>query len=208
MNDQPNNDKSEDEHRLEMQALKAEKDALIASKTREKGLLIVHTGDGKGKSTSGFGLVIRQLGWGLPVGIVQFGKSKKWITGEARFFKRFDDLITHSIAGDGFTWETQDRAGDIARARAGWEDAKRMITGGKLSLVLLDEINIMLAFGYLPAGEVVDFLANEKPEMTHVVATGRDAPAELCAAADLVTEMREVKHPFHSGVKAQRGIEF
>lgn len=199
---------TDDAHRQAMQTLKAEQDALVAQSTMEKGLLIIHTGEGKGKSTSGFGLIIRHLGWNLPVGIVQFGKSPKWITGEARFFARFSDLVTHSIAGDGFTWDTQDRAGDIARARAGWEDAKRMIAEGKLSLVLLDELNIMLAYDYLPTDEVVSFLTTERPIMTHVVVTGRGAPEALCQAADLVTEMREVKHPFHAGIKAQRGVEF
>ncbi|WP_376804026.1 cob(I)yrinic acid a,c-diamide adenosyltransferase [Candidatus Raskinella chloraquaticus] len=202
------NDISNDNHREAMKALKAEQDARISAATEEKSLLIVNTGDGKGKSTSGFGLVIRNLGWNLPVGIVQFGKSKKWITGEARFFERFSDLVTHSIAGDGFTWDTQDREADTARARAGWEEAKAMISSGRLSLVLLDEINIMLSYRYLPEDEVVSFLATKRPARTHVVATGRGAPEALCAAADLVTEMREVKHPFHAGIKAQRGVEF
>lgn len=199
---------TDEQHRAAMKVLKAEQDALIAARTDEKGLLIVHTGAGKGKSTAAFGLVLRHLGWGLPVGIVQFGKSKKWITGEARFFARFPDLVTHSIAGDGFTWETQDRAGDIARARAGWDDAKAMIVSGKFSLVLLDEINIMFAYDYLPADEVVAFLQAHKPPMLHVIATGRDAPQNLCAAADLVSEISALKHPFQAGIKAQRGIEF
>ena len=199
---------SDDEHRQAMQDLKAQQDALIATKTEEKGLIIVNTGNGKGKSTAGFGLIVRHLGWGLPVGLVQFGKSKKWITGEARFFARFPDLVSHSIAGDGFTWNTQDRSGDTARAQAGWADAKRMIAVDKLSLVVLDEINIMLSYGYLDVDEVVDFLTTSKPVMSHVVLTGRGAPEALCQAADLVSKIDEVKHPFHVGIKAQRGIEF
>jgi cob(I)alamin adenosyltransferase len=194
-------------HAEKMRKKKAARDRIVATKTIEKGLLIVHTGKGKGKSTAAFGMAFRALGHGLPVAIVQFVKGK-WETGERNALQRFDDLVTINTMGEGFTWETQDRQRDIAAARAAWETAKELIRGGKHALVILDELNIVLRYDYLPLDEVVAFLRDEKPEQVHVVVTGRNARDELIEIADLVTEMEMVKHPFRSGVKAQKGIEF
>jgi len=191
---------------------KAARDKMLADKTKEKGLLIVHTGKGKGKSTAAFGLVFRALGNGMKVGIVQFVKGK-WETGERTALERFGDQVTIRAMGEGFTWDTQDRARDIAAARGAWEMAKEMIEACRgperpYDMILLDEINIVLRYDYLPLDEVVDFLG-KRPEMLHVIVTGRNAKPELIEAADLVTEMTQVKHPFREqGVKAQRGIEF
>ena len=193
-------------HKAAMKALKAERAALMADKADATGLLLVHTGDGKGKSTAAFGMVARALGWGQKVGIVQYIKGK-WITGERRFFARFPDQVVWRVMGEGFTWDTQDRARDIAAARAAWELATAMIADPSYRMVLLDELNIVLRYGYLPLDEVMAALT-AKPRDLHVVVTGRNAPAELIEAADLVTEMTLVKHPFRAGVKAQRGIEF
>jgi cob(I)alamin adenosyltransferase len=194
-------------HKQAMQALKAERDALVAEKTQEKGLLMVHTGDGKGKSTAAFGMVLRALGWGQQVGIVQYIKGK-WITGERQFFtKRFPDLVRYEVMGEGFTWDTQDRARDIAAARAAWARSLEMIADPDLHLVVLDELNIALRYDYLDIGEVTAGLA-ARPAGKHVVVTGRNARPELLAIADLVTEMTLVKHPFEQGIKAQRGIDF
>ncbi len=184
---------------------------MLATKTQEKGLLIVHTGKGKGKSTAAFGLVIRAIGNGMRVGVVQFVKGK-WETGERPVLERFPDQVEVRVSGEGFTWDTQDRARDIRAAQAGWAIAKEMIEacrGGKprYDMVLLDELNIVLRYDYLPLDEVVAFLAN-KPEDLHVIVTGRNAKPLLIEAADLVTEMTEIKHPFRAGVKAQKGIEF
>jgi len=179
---------------------------IMATKTIEKGLLIVHTGKGKGKSTAAFGMVMRCLGHGLRVGVVQFVKGR-WETGERGLLERFPELVTIKTMGMGFTWETQDRARDIAAARAAWEEAKRMLADPGLKLVLLDELNIVLRYDYLPIEEIVDTLTSRRPDL-HVIVTGRNAKAELIEAADLVTEMTMVKHPFRSGVKAQAGIEF
>ena len=194
-------------HAEKMRKKKAVRDKMVAAKTREKGLVIVHTGKGKGKSTAAFGLVFRALGNGMKVGIVQFVKGK-WETGERVALERFSDSVTMSAMGDGFTWETQDRQRDIAAARQAWEGAKRLILDEEHQLVLLDELNIVLRYDYLPIEEIVAFLRDEKPEMKHVVVTGRNAKDELIEIADLVTEMEMVKHPFRSGVKAQKGIEF
>lgn len=191
---------------------KAARDKMLADKTKEKGLLIVHTGKGKGKSTAAFGLVFRALGNGMKVGIVQFVKGK-WETGERTALERFGDQVTIRAMGEGFTWDTQDRARDIAAANAAWETAKQMIEACRspdrpYDMILLDEINIALRYDYLPLAEVVDFLS-KRPEMLHVIVTGRNAKPELIEAADLVTEMTQVKHPFREqGVKAQRGVEF
>ena len=185
---------------------KAARDKMLATKTIEKGLLIVHTGKGKGKSTAAFGLVMRALGHGFKIGIVQFVKGK-WETGERGVLAKFPDLVTIKAMGEGFTWETQDRARDIAAARAAWEAAKQMIDDPSYRLILLDELNIVLRYDYLPIGEVVAKLAARRPSL-HVVVTGRNAKDELIAAADLVTEMTMIKHPFREGVKAQLGIEF
>jgi cob(I)alamin adenosyltransferase len=185
---------------------KAARDRILATKTEERGLTILHTGTGKGKSTAAFGLVLRCLGHGMRVGIVQFVKGA-WSTGERTVLARFPDLVTMRAMGEGFTWETQDRARDIAAARAAWELAKAMIGDPGYRLVLLDELNIVLRYDYLPVEEVVAVL-KAKPRDLHVVVTGRNAKPELIEIADLVTEMKLVKHPFRAGVKAQAGIEF
>lgn len=191
---------------------KAARDKMLADKTKEKGLLIVHTGKGKGKSTAAFGLVFRALGNGMRVGIVQFVKGK-WETGERVALDKFSDRVTIKAMGEGFTWDTQDRARDIAAAKAAWDYAKEMIEACRgpdrpYDMILLDELNIVLRYDYLPLDEVVAFLS-DRPEMLHVIVTGRNAKPELIEAADLVTEMTQVKHPFREqGVKAQLGVEF
>ena len=185
---------------------------MLADKTKEKGLLIVHTGKGKGKSTAAFGLVFRALGNGMRVGIVQYVKGK-WETGERTALDKFSDQVTIKAMGEGFTWDTQDRARDIAAAKSAWEKSKEMIEACRDSdrpydMIVLDELNIVLRYDYLPLEEVVAVLDN-RPEMLHIVVTGRNAKPELIDAADLVTEMTQVKHPFREqGVKAQLGIEF
>jgi len=196
-------------HNAKMRALKAERDEMMKSKRTKKGLIIVHTGDGKGKSSSGFGMIMRCIAHDMPCGVVQFIKGG-WETGEKKFLRsRFAEECKFVVSGEGFTWETQDRDRDIAAARAGWDAAKEMIRDPEMRLVLLDEINIALRYDYLDAGEVVAFLKAEKPEMTHVVLTGRNAKPALIEAADLVTEMTEIKHPFKDqGVVAQRGVEY
>ncbi|MBV9151376.1 MAG: cob(I)yrinic acid a,c-diamide adenosyltransferase [Alphaproteobacteria bacterium] len=193
-------------HREKMQRRQAARKKVLATKTEERGLLIVHTGAGKGKSTAAFGMVLRCVGHGMRVAIVQFVKGA-WGTGERDVLARFPDLVTCRAMGEGFTWDTQDRARDIAAARAAWELAKALIADPSYRMVLLDELNIVLRYGYLPLDEVVAALKS-KPRDLHVVVTGRNAPAELIEAADLVTEMTLVKHPFRAGVKAQPGIEF
>jgi cob(I)alamin adenosyltransferase len=185
---------------------KAAKAKILATKTIEKGLLIVHTGTGKGKSTAAFGLVLRALGHGFPVGIVQFVKGK-WRTGERQSLERFADLVRIRTMGEGFTWETQDRARDMKAAAAAWDEAKAMLMDPSLKLVLLDELNIVLRYDYLPIDDVARTLRDRRPDL-HVIVTGRNAKPELIEAADLVTEMTLVKHPFRAGVKAQAGIEF
>jgi cob(I)alamin adenosyltransferase len=185
---------------------KEARDRMMASKTQEKGLIIVHTGKGKGKSTAAFGMVLRCLGHGKKVGVVQYIKGK-WDTGERVVLEKFPDLIEIKALGEGFTWETQDRARDIAFARAAWDESKRMMNDDSFDFVLMDEINIALRYDYLPIDEVLDFLKSKRPDL-HVVLTGRNAKDELIAIADLVTEMEMVKHPFRDGVKAQAGVEF
>ena len=190
---------------------KEARDRMLATKTIEKGLLIVHTGKGKGKSTAAFGLVMRALGHGMRIGIIQFVKGK-WETGERDVLDKFPDLVTIRTMGEGFTWETQDRGRDIAAAETAWEAAKEMIDASrgpdpKYDLVLLDELNIVLRYDYIPLDDVVAFLT-AKPEGLHVIVTGRNAKEPLIEVADLVTEMTMVKHPFRAGVKAQKGIEF
>jgi len=185
---------------------KEARDRMMAEKTREKGLIIVHTGKGKGKSTAAFGMVMRCIGHGMKVGVVQFIKGK-WETGERTVLERFPDQIEIKALGEGFTWETQDRARDIAYARAAWEEGKRMMSDPSFQFVLMDEINIALRYDYLPVDEVVTFLSNKRPDL-HVCVTGRNAKDEIIAIADLVTEMDMIKHPFRDGVKAQAGIEF
>lgn len=194
-------------HAEKMAKKKAVRDRMLAGKTIEKGLLIVHTGKGKGKSTAAFGMVLRSIGHGFRTGVVQFVKGS-WDTGERHVLERFPDLVTIAAMGEGFTWETQDRERDIAAARAAWDAAKAMIRDPSYRLVLLDELNIVLRYDYLPVEEVVAFLRDEKPADTHVIVTGRNAKDELIEIADLVTEMTLIKHPFRDGVKAQAGIEF
>jgi cob(I)alamin adenosyltransferase len=193
-------------HNEKMARRKAARERMLATKTEERGLLIVHTGKGKGKSTAAFGMVLRCLGHGMRVGIVQFVKGV-WTTGERLALERFGDLVTCRAMGEGFTWDTQDRARDIAAARKAWETAKAMIADPVYRLILLDELNIVLRYDYLRLDEVIAELT-AKPRDLHVVVTGRNARPELIDAADLVTEMSLVKHPFRSGVKAQLGIEF
>lgn len=195
-------------HREAMRHLKAERDALMKTKRDKKGLIMVHTGDGKGKSSSGFGMIMRCIAHGMPCGVVQFIKGG-WKTGERKFLtERFADECRFVVSGEGFTWETQDRERDIAAANAGWVAAKEMILDPEVKFILLDEINIALRYDYLDINEVVAFLRDEKPEMTHICLTGRNAKPELIEIADLVTEMTLHKHPFEQGVKAQRGVEF
>jgi cob(I)alamin adenosyltransferase len=194
------------EHREKMARRKAARARMLATKTEERGLLIVHTGAGKGKSTAAFGMVLRCIGHGMRVGIVQFVKGA-WGTGERDVLAKFPELVTCRAMGEGFTWDTQDRERDIAAARAAWEMAKGMIADQSYSLVLLDELNIVLRYDYLPLDEVVEAL-RAKPRDLHVIVTGRNAKPELIELADLVTEMTLVKHPFRAGVKAQKGIEF
>ena len=193
-------------HADKMKKKKAARDKIIATKTREKGLVMVHTGKGKGKSTAAFGMVFRALGNGMKVGVVQFVKGK-WQTGERVILEKLGDQVTMTAMGDGFTWETQDRQRDIDAARAAWERTKEMIMDDEHDMVLCDELNIVLRYDYLPVEEIIDVLKN-KPEMKHVIITGRNAKEELMDFADLVTDMTMVKHPFRDGVKAQVGIEF
>ena len=194
-------------HNAKMANKKAVRDRMMAEKSGEKGLIIVHTGAGKGKSSSAFGMLVRCVAHGFPCAVVQFIKGA-WDTGERRIFTtHFGKLCQFYAMGEGFTWETQDRARDIAAARQAWEMAKAMISDPSYRLVLLDELNIVLRYDYLPLGEVVATL-NAKPRGLHIVVTGRNARPELIEDADLVTEMTLVKHPFRSGIKAQPGVEF
>jgi len=186
---------------------KALQDAAVAARPiAEKGLLIVNTGAGKGKSTAAFGLMMRALGHGWKVGVVQFIKGT-WDTGEKRAFARFADLLTWRTMGEGFTWETQDRDRDAAAARAGWAAALEMMADPQIRLLVLDELNVALRYEQLPIDEVIAALMARRPSL-HVVVTGREAKTELIEVADLVTEMSAIKHPFAAGVKAQAGIEF
>jgi cob(I)alamin adenosyltransferase len=195
-------------HAAKMAKKKAARDRIMATKSGEKGLIIVHTGAGKGKSSSAFGMILRCIAHGLPCAVVQFIKGA-WDTGERRLLTgHFGELCQFYAMGEGFTWETQDRARDIAAARAGWEKAKQLIADETLRMVVLDEINIALRYDYLDVAEVIDFLECAKPPLTHVVLTGRNAKQELIDLADLVTEMTLIKHPFRSGIKAQHGVEF
>ncbi len=195
-------------HAQKMAKKKAARDKIMATKEGEKGLIIVHTGPGKGKSSSGFGMILRCIAHEMPCAVVQFIKGA-WDTGERRILEgNFSDLCQFHAMGEGFTWETQDKSRDIAMAARGWEKAKELIRNPDIKMVLLDEINIALRYDYLDINEVVRFLQEEKPPMTHVVLTGRNAKEELIEVADLVTEMTLVKHPFRSGIKGQKGVEF
>jgi cob(I)alamin adenosyltransferase len=194
-------------HKQKMQKRKEAQDREVAAKTVEKGLLIVNTGKGKGKSTAAFGLILRALGHGWRVGVVQFIKGA-WSTGERAVLEtRFADLVSWHTMGEGFTWETQDRARDVAAAEAAWTKAQALMADETIRLIVLDELNIALRYDYLPVDAVVEALAKRRPDL-HVVVTGRNAPPSLIEAADLVTEMNAVKHHFAAGVKAQAGIEF
>ena len=198
--------RTDDEHNARMAKKKVAQDRIVAAKTIEKGLLMVHTGPGKGKTTAALGMAVRMMGHGRKVGIVQFVKGAM-TTGEKVIFDAFPDLVEFKPMGEGFTWDTQDRARDIAVAREAWDEIRRMIGDPSYAMVIADEINIVLRYDYLPLDEVLAGFA-ARPAMTHVVATGRNAPDALIAAADLVTEMGQVKHPFRGGVKAQAGVEF
>ncbi|MEZ5775741.1 MAG: cob(I)yrinic acid a,c-diamide adenosyltransferase [Hyphomicrobiaceae bacterium] len=195
-----------DRHKAKMAKRKAHQDAEVAGKSIARGVLMVHTGAGKGKSTAAFGLVLRALGHGRKVAVVQFGKGA-WETGERRAVARFGDQVIWETLGEGFTWETQDRDRDVAAAERAWARAQELMADEGISLVVLDELNIALRYDHLPVGEVVEALKARRPELT-VVVTGRNAKAELVEAADLVTEMSLVKHHFKAGFKAQEGIEY
>jgi len=195
-------------HKMKMIKIKKARDKIMESKNDEKGLIIVHTGSGKGKSSSAFGMIMRCISHKIPCAVVQFIKGT-WNTGEKEFLvTRHKNECTFFVSGDGFTWDTQDREKDINSARNGWDKAKEFISDKKIQFILLDEINIALRYKYIDIDEVVDFLVNSKPFMTHVVLTGRNADPKLIEISDLVTEMNLIKHPFKNGIKAQRGIEF
>jgi cob(I)alamin adenosyltransferase len=201
------NENSEDaRHKSKMANRKAVQDAEVAAKTVEKGLLIVHTGKGKGKSTAAFGLLLRAIGRGLRCGVVQFGKGA-WQTGERTAVERFGDQVQWHTLGEGFTWETQDRARDVAAAERAWSVARDLMADPSIRFIVLDELNISLRYDHLEIGAVLEALEARRPDQ-HIVVTGRNAKAELIEAADLVTEMTLVKHHFAAGVKAQEGIEF
>lgn len=193
-------------HRQKMKEVQSRHRKKVAElRDPERGLVLVHTGKGKGKSSSAFGVMVRALGWGQTIGVVQFIKGK-WKTGERRFFEQLGGVTWHTM-GEGFTWDTQDRDRDIAAATAAFDKARTMMADGDHDLVVLDEINIALRYDYLSADAVIAGLDARAPR-TGVILTGRDAPAAICDYADLVTEMTEVKHPFQSGIKAQRGVDF
>ncbi|WP_275791116.1 cob(I)yrinic acid a,c-diamide adenosyltransferase [Pararhizobium gei] len=195
-------------HAMKMAKKKTAREKIMATKTDRKGLIIVNTGKGKGKSTAGFGMIFRHIAHGMPSAVVQFIKGA-WQTGERDLIeKHFGDVCQFYTLGEGFTWETQDRSRDVAMAHKAWEKAKELIRDERNSMVLLDEINIALRYDYIDVAEVVQFLKDEKPPMTHVVLTGRNAKEELIEVADLVTEMELIKHPFRSGIKAQVGVEY
>jgi cob(I)alamin adenosyltransferase len=193
-------------HKAKMANRKAVQEAKLAAKTTEKGLLIVHTGKGKGKSTAAFGLLLRAVGRGFRCGVVQFGKGA-WQSGERTAIERFGDQVQWHTLGEGFTWETQDRVRDVEAAKRAWAKTLELMADPSIRLIVLDELNIALRYDHLDIGEIVAALEARRPEL-HVVVTGRNAKTEMTDAADLVTEMTLVKHHFASGVKAQEGIEF
>ncbi|MAN66768.1 cob(I)yrinic acid a,c-diamide adenosyltransferase [uncultured Hyphomonas sp.] len=194
-------------HTEKMKALQAEqRQKTEAAAVPDRGLILVHTGNGKGKSSSAFGVIARALGWGQRVGVVQFIKGK-WITGERQFFDKFPDQLDWHTMGEGFTWDTQDKARDIAAAEAAFARAREMMASGRYDLIVLDEINIAMRYDYLSTDDVLDGL-KARAGQTSVILTGRDAKPELCDYADLVSEMVEVKHPFKAGLKAKRGVDF
>jgi cob(I)alamin adenosyltransferase len=197
-----------DRHAMKMAKKKAARDKIMATKTDKKGLVIVHTGKGKGKSTAAFGMIFRCIAHGMPCAVVQFIKGGMSTGERDLILSKFSDECAFHTMGEGFTWETQDKARDTEMAQAAWEKAKELIRDPANKMVLLDEINIAIRYDYVPIAEVVKFLAEEKPELTHVVLTGRNAHDDLIEIADLVTEMELVKHPFRAGIKAQIGVEF
>ena len=199
-------DARDERHRARMQRKKAVVDEKIAQAQDEYGLLLVHSGNGKGKSSSAFGMVARALGHGMQVGIVQFIKGAA-STGEEAFFRRFPDEVHYHVMGEGFTWETQDRQRDIAKAQQAWTVARELLDDERIGLVVLDELNIALKYGYLELDSVLADIA-ARPLLQHVVVTGRGALPGMIEAADTVTEMNLVKHAFKAGVKAQKGVEF
>jgi cob(I)alamin adenosyltransferase len=195
-----------DRHNARMKRVQAARERMQARRTLERGLLIIHTGNGKGKSSAAFGMAIRSLGWGMTVGIVQYVKGA-WETGEKNFFQANPGLLTFDVMGEGFTWDTQDRARDIEAARAAWERSKRLILDPAYDFIILDELNIVLRQDTLPIEEIVAFL-KERPLTKHICITGRNAKPELLDIADLITEFGEVKHPYKAGFKAQKGVEY
>lgn len=196
-----------DLHKETMQALQQEqRKKAREAQSLDRGMVLVHTGDGKGKSSSAFGVIARALGWGHSVGVVQFIKGT-WKTGEREFFKRFPDELQWETMGDGFTWDTQDLEQDRKTASEAFAQAARMMNSGEFDLLVLDEINIVLRYDYLPVSTVLDAL-EQRSERTSVILTGRDAKPELMEYADLVTQMQEIKHPYKSGIKARQGIDF
>ena len=202
-----NDDAENARHNEKARKHKAARDKIMATKIGEKGLLIVHTGTGKGKTSAALGMVFRHIGHGMPVGVVQFTKSPAWDTGEARLLAKFPELVTLHIMGEGFTWETQDKARDIAACQRAWGIAQNLMDDPSIGLVVLDELNIALRYDYLPLDEVVAQLTSRRSDL-HVIVTGRNAKPAMIEAADLVTEMGAVKHHFSAGVKTQAGIEF
>ena len=197
-----------DRHAMKMAKKKAARDKIMATKTDKKGLVIVHTGKGKGKSSSAFGMIFRCIAHDMQCAVVQFIKGGMSTGERDLILSKFTDICAFHTMGEGFTWETQDKSRDIEMAQAAWDKAKELIRDPANKMVLLDEINIALRYDYIDINDVVNFLRDEKPEMTHVVLTGRNAKDELIELADLVTEMELVKHPFRSGIKAQIGVEF
>jgi len=195
-------------HALKMAKKKAARDRIMATKTGKKGLIIVHTGKGKGKSTAAFGMIMRHIAYGKQCAVVQFIKGGMETGERILITERFSDICAFHTMGEGFTWETQDKIRDTEMAQAAWTKACELIRDQSNSMVLLDEINIAIRYGYVDINAVVSFLTTEKPEMTHVVLTGRNAMPALIEVADLVTEMELVKHPFRSGIKAQQGVEY
>ena len=197
----------ESDHKKKMQQVQKEHRLKTSQAQKpDRGLIFVHTGKGKGKSSSAFGVIIRALGWGHKVAVVQFIKGK-WVTGERRFFKTIEDQVSWHTMGDGFTWDTQDRNRDTKAAQAAFAKACNMMAGAEFDLVVLDEINIAMRYDYLSTDQVLDGL-KARAARTSVILTGRDAKPELCDYADLVTEMTEIKHPFQAGIKAQKGLDY
>ena len=197
-----------DRHNQKMQKKKVARDKIMATKTEKKGLIIINTGKGKGKSSAAFGMIFRCIAHGMQCAVVQFIKGGMSTGERDLILKNFTNICSFNTMGEGFTWETQDKARDMEMAGAAWEKAKDLIRDPKNTMVLLDEINIALRYDYIDVKDITKFLLNEKPEMTHVVMTGRNAKEELSGIADLVTEMELVKHPFRGGIKAQIGVEY